>query len=244
MKIRLFFTIFAILSVVFLLSLGCGGQKKDKGAEEPVVLKEGKTEPAKDYYINDKGEIIYLDNPTGSENGESGQTNFPPIFPGSQQVFPANEDPKIRSNYITRAPFDAIKEFYTVYLEKGVAPGEEMPADAVKSIVNTVSTKAKDGSKKALTLFVNTGEGPRGGMKVILKEYPAQHTTQIVLTTLSAPVPGLDPYGYWASPEEVAQWAKEWEAKKAEEERKRKELEKSSTEPKEIGGSSENKGGG
>lgn len=192
-----------------LCFLACAGSQGDRPEnQEPVVLEQGSTEQSPDYFVTDEGDVIYEDSRErvqGADPSAAQNPNFPPLFPGSQRIYPAKEDPALRKSYMTRAPFDAVERFYARFLaygdENGVGEKEEPTA------VNTVSMT--DDGRKSTTLFVNEGDGPRGGMKVMLKEFPVQRAVQIVLTTLSATPPGLDPFGIYVSPEEVGEWAEQ-----------------------------------
>jgi hypothetical protein len=208
--------VFLSLSLVILAALAASGcsrpARTPEGAgEEPIVLEQGSTADEPDYFVNEDGEVIYRDSRTTLESESEGEqsANLPPVFPGAQRIYPSGDDPHLRRSYLTRAPFEAVSRFYEVWLARGDAPdqADEAEEDGEETIVNSI-TSVEDGRRQT-TFFVNDGDGPRGGMKVILQEYPAQHTVQIVLTTLSATPVGLNPIGTYVTPEEVQQWADE-----------------------------------
>jgi len=202
------------LSPVILVALAASGcsrpARTPEGAgEEPIVLEQGSTADEPDFFVNEDGEVIYKDSRTtlGDESEDEQSANLPPVFPGAQRVYPSGDDPNLRRSYLTRAPFEAVSRFYEVWLARGDAAdqADETEEDREETLVNSI-TSVEDGRRQT-TIFVNDGDGPRGGMKVILREYPAQHTVQIVLTTLSATPAGLNPIGTYVPPEEVQQWA-------------------------------------
>ena len=227
---RFVLTSWVLISCALLLSApGCSGRTGDGATdEEPTVLEQGSTEQSPDYFVTDTGEIVYRDSrervqgstPSGAEN-----PSFPPLFPGSQRIYPAKEDPALRKSYVTRAPYEAVEQFYTNYLAYGdetAGKREEEP-----TVVNTVNMT--DEGRRSTTLFVNEDDGPRGGMKVMIKDFPAQRAVQIVLTTLSATPPGLDPFGIYVTPEELEEWEKRAAEEAKEREERRKELEEQAT---------------
>ncbi len=215
--------------------LGCSkrAQPSSKPQEKPVVLDEGSTTNEPEYFVDDQGRVIYKDSRTSAQGQSERDSHLAPVFAGSQRIHPAGEDPALRESYITHAPFEAIKEFYIMYLATGrMSVDEAVPAE--ESIVNTIDSKDSDGRCQS-ALFVNDsgpgGGGPRAGMKVMLKEFPAQHAVQIVLTTLEATPPGLSPMGVFVTPEQAQQWADEYRKQQEEEEHKRAEAEESAVEP-------------
>jgi len=236
-------------SLMILLLIGCTnptGRTADTEMqpEEPVVLEEGSTDDGPGYFVTDDGTVIYEDSrtrlpgqETDSESTNEADENAMPVFPGAQRIYPAGEDPEARQSYMTRAPIDAVAQFYNNYLAYGKTEFDDESSE--EGINVNVVTSEEDGRRQA-TLFVNESDGPRGGMKVILKEYPAQHAVQIVHTTLDATPVGLNPIGTFVTPEEVAQWAEEYERQQEEIERRRQEAEGEAIDPhEEDGGNSE-----
>jgi len=227
-----------VATAIFLTlppTLGCSkrAQPSSKPEEKPVVLDEGSTTNEPEYFVDDQGRVIYKDSRTSAQGQPERDSHLAPVFAGSQRIHPAGEDPALRESYITHAPFEAIKGFYVVYLASGRVSLDK-PVPAEESIVNTIDSKDSDGRRQS-ALFVNDsgpeGGGPRGGMKVMLKEFPAQHAVQIVLTTLEATPPGLSPLGVFVTPEQAQQWADEYRKQQEEEESKRAEAEESAVEP-------------
>ena len=210
MKERITHIILGILIASLLVFAGCtrpSGQT-DQPAEEPVVLEEGSTSEDVGYYIDEEGRLIYTDrrDVAGEDLENAEGIVLPPVFPGAQRIHPAGEDPTLRKSYITRAPFEAVDQFYTEFLTYGDAGADAETSDE-EIFVNSITSVDED--RRQTTLFVNESDGPRGGLKVILKEFPSQHAVQIVLTTLFATPTGLQPVGSYVTPEEVAQWAEE-----------------------------------
>ena len=211
-----------LLGAISLLTVavvhGCArrGSAPGESREEPVVLEEGSTADQPGYYIDEDGRVVYRESRTSPEGGgEAGESVIDaiPLFPGVQRIYPSGEDSNLRRSYLTRAPIDAIDQFYNNYLAYGEA---EPDADMTEpeSFVNSI-TSTEDGRRQT-TLFVNESDGPRGGMKVMLKEFPAQHAVQIILTTLDATPTGLNPIGFYITPEQAQQWAEQSAARQEE----------------------------
>ncbi len=223
--------------VAVLFCLGCQGAQQTDSDEEPIVLEYGSTEPGSDYIVTDTGDVIYTDSRSTLVEGESGSSHnpdFPPIFPESQRVYPADENPSQRESYITRAPFDVVEEFYGNFFKFGNPEGVETEESLVNPYVQNLSMRDESG-KRSTALYINEGGGPRGGMKVLLKDFPSQHAVQIVLTTLDATPPGLNPYGNFLTPEELEVMFAEVEARLAEQERIRAEIEAQAIDPARAG---------
>ncbi len=201
--------------------------------EEPIVLEEGSTSQEPEYYIDEEGRVIYSDSRSRLGDDDTRDPAFPPVFVGSQRIYPAGEDPALRESYITKAPYEAIEKFYSDYLNYGeISPDEESVNDEI--FVNTINTTDEDGRRQT-ALFVNEsgvgGGGPRGGMKVMLKEFPVQHAVQIVLTTLEATPMGINPMGVYVTPEEIEELSDDYVKQQEEYERRRAEVEESAVDP-------------
>jgi hypothetical protein len=210
-------------------AVGCIRPKAPVAGPASTVLSEGVTPPNPEYFVTDTGEVVYTGDPTGEAGGHD--PNFPAVFEGADRIYPANDDPKLRESYLTRAPLDVVSAFYNNYLDIRRDPVYMQTATLADdfAVVQSVEMRDSDGRRQA-ALFVNKDEGPRGGMKVMIKEFPAQHAVQIILTTLDATPPGLNPFGYYASPEDVEKWTTEEAARAAERERQRQEAERQAQE--------------
>ena len=216
-------TLYTCLSVA-IISLSCTRPKSVDTGQQSVVLQEGTTGPNPGYFVSDKGEVVYTDNPSG--DADKHNPAFPPLFPGSQRIYPANDNPQLRESYLTRAPLDAIMQFYNDFLDirkTDYAQQNQLAENFAQ--VQSIELRDPEG-RRQVALFVNKDEGPRGGLKVMMKEFPVQHAVQIILTTVDATPPGLNPIGTYVTPEEVEQWAKEEAARQAEEQRRREEIER------------------
>jgi len=211
------YCVIAIIILVSTITPGCKAPldaPKSVVSDEPVVLDQGSVSKEPGYYVDESGRVIYTDSreKVGDSGASERNPGFPPLFPGAQRIYPAGENSDLRESYITRAPIEAIQEFYWAYLERGVMD-PKLETTGEKSIVNEITSTDPDGRKQT-ALFINyeeIGEGeeqpPRAGMKILLKEFPAQHAVQIVLTTLSATPLGLNPVGTWITPEEAERLA-------------------------------------
>lgn len=217
--------------LIFMLSLAlailpaCAKPQPTETGQKSVILEEGSTRPNPDYFITDKGDIIYKSDPSGSPGLYKHNPNFPPVFEGAQRVFPSGENPEERESYLTLAPLQTVVDFYKNYLDIRLSDpqnNEKLPPDF--AVVQMVESRDPDG-RRQVALFVNRDEGPRGGMKVLLKEFPAQKAVQIILTTLDATPPGLNPIGFWITPEEVQKWAEEEARRQAEQRALREKIE-------------------
>lgn len=217
---RLIYILIPILLTVLATPACKGRQNALPPGEEPSVIEEGTSPETRDYYVNEDGEIIYNDSRERLEQSADGAEELPtwpmpPLFPGAQRIFPADEDARYRRSFITRAPLDAIEQYYTEYLETGKhGDGEE---DAEAQTINSITFRDEDG-RRSVTMFLNENQGDRGGMKIMIKEFPAHQSVEIIFTNLTA-APWSSALGYFATPEEVQQWAEE--ALAAEEERQR-----------------------
>jgi hypothetical protein len=224
------FGIFHILILTIALMpivLSCEGIQKGTSVanEEPVILAEGSTSQDDGYTITDTGEVIYRDSRQRlGESDDRHNPDFAPVFPSAQRIFPEDENPGERENYITRAPFNIVEVYYANYLGYGdpnsrsVAEGE----DAVH--VQTLNMRAPDGHRST-ALYLNKESGPRGGLKIFIKDFPDQNGVQIILTTLDASPVGINPFGFFLTPEEAEEMFARMDAEKAEQERIREELE-------------------
>lgn len=199
------------IGVIFLIILiaglhACSSQVADIPAEsaESVVLQEESTPVNPDYYVDENGQIVYMDEKDGS--GESTVNSLIasiPVFIGAQRVYPADEDPNRRISYITGADLDTVRTFYQNYLETGDPSGESDISEDDKLIVQSI--ELKDEGRKAVTLFLNNDAPRRGGVKIQLIDYPSQRIVQIVHTSLDS-TPWQQTMGYWASAEEIQEW--------------------------------------
>ncbi|HDS30164.1 MAG TPA: hypothetical protein ENN67_03885 [Firmicutes bacterium] len=206
---------------------GCQGNSSigTETADEPVVLAQGSTDDVPGYVITDTGEVIYRDSRHRLENPEDGHNpDFPPVFPGAQRIFPPNENPSERENYITRAPFEAIEIYYENFLGFGDPELPSLPEGEESVHVQTMKMLDRDGHRST-AMYLNKQSGPRGGLKVLIKDFPDHNGVQIVLTTLDASPVGINPFGYFLTPEEAEKMFAKMEAEEAERERIRKELE-------------------
>jgi hypothetical protein len=198
-------------------------KKPSESDQTFTVLEEGSTPPNPDYFTTPEGKIIYNADPSGKN--EAHDEKFPPVMAGAQRIYPADEDPNQRESYLTRAALPDIVKFYESYLDVRQTDYAKQATFADNfAVVQKIEMRGKDGRKQA-AIYVNKDEGPRGGLKVLLKEFPEQNAVEIILTNVDAKVPGIDPNGQYVSPEQVQKWAKEDAARKAAEEEKRKETE-------------------
>ena len=213
-----------LLAITLIFSVGCNRHPKTPATgQQSTVISEGTTPPNPGYYTNEKGEVIY----TGPRTADEGQHNpaFPEIYPGSNRVWPAKDDPKARESYLIHADLQAIEDFYTNYLDiRKSDPSQSGGLTDKQGLVQSIDYRDKEGKRQA-AMFVNKGEGPRGGMKVMLKEYPEQQAVQIILTDVDSTPPGINPIGQYVSPEEVQEWAKEKAAQDEEKKREREQAE-------------------
>lgn len=230
--------IFAVVILVaLLLSVACTRPPQtEEPTQKSTILQEGSTQPNPDYFVSDTGEIIYKGNPSGS-NDEHDPT-FPVVFAGSQRIYPANDDPKLRESYLTTANLDQVSLFYNQYLDirnTDYAKTHDLAENF--AVVQSIEYKDPDG-RRQVAMYVNKAEGPRGGQKVLLKEFPSQHAVQIVLTSVDATPPGMNPVGYWITPEEVEEYRQQAAERAAEEQRKKDEAEQRANEQGSTGGTS------
>jgi len=228
---------------ILMILYGCSSERpvETESEDEPVVLEEGSTADEPEYFVDEDGKVIYRDSRTSLEGEDSEEAesetelsederlfNEIPVFPGAQRIFPSGENQELRKSYITRASIDAVSRFYNNFLAYGEADVDTAEAEP-ENLVNTITSVEDD--RHQATLFVNPDEGSRGGMKVLLKEFPAQQAVQIVHTTLSATPAGLDPVGIYVSPEEVEEWIEQTEEENEEMERQRTEAEAEAIDP-------------
>lgn len=214
--------IICFLSILMIL-YGCSPERpiETESEDESVVVEEGSTADEPEYFVDEDGKVIYRDSRTSLEGEDSEEAesetelsederlfNEIPVFPGAQRIFPSGENQELRKSYITRASIDAVSRFYNNFLAYGEADIDTAEAEP-ENLVNTITSVEDD--RHQATLFVNPDEGPRGGMKVLLKEFPAQQAVQIVHTTLAATPAGLDPVGIYVTPEEVEEWVEQTE---------------------------------
>ncbi len=231
MRSKFFLLTLSLLALVLLF--GCEGQTADPGEPgadgEPVLLEYGSTDG--DTIVTDTGEVIYTDSRTTlGEHDDSHNPDFPPVFPAAQRVFPTEEDPSERENYITRAPFDAVEVYYTNFMKFGIAETDNPDEFESDAHVQTFNLTDEEG-RKSTAMYVNHGDGTRGGLKVMIKEFPAQQGVQIVLTTLAATPIGLNPFGYYLTPEEMDEMFERLEAEEAERARIQAEMEALAVDP-------------
>lgn len=214
--------------ILLMITISCMKPTvKDEG-QKSVILEEGATKVNPDYFVSESGEVIYKGNPSGEP--EVHQSKFPPVYPNAQRIYPANDNPQERESYLIKAPLDDIRKYYEDYLDyRKTKEGAEKKLADNFAVVQTIELKDKDG-RRQIALFVNKNEGSRGGMKVMLKEFPQEGAVQIVLTTLDASPGGLNPIGVYVSPEEVKEWVKQEEARKAEDKKRREEIKKQADE--------------
>ena len=177
--------------------------------------------------MDEDGRVVYLDSRTPLEqeqdetateedsSEEQELIDAIAVFPGAQRIHPAGENPELRKSFITRAPMDAVESFYNDFLAYGVAEPDSAQGEP-ENMVNSISSV--DDNRRQTTLFVNPESGERGAMKVLLKEFPAQHAVQIVHTTLYATPSGLDPVGMYVTPEEIDDLVEQAEAEAEESE--------------------------
>jgi len=209
--------IILIVSLLILLNAGC--------SKEPEVIGEGSTDDVGGHIIDDEGNVLRTDPEGEFDPIRDHNPDFAPLFPGAQRVHPAGEDPSLREAYVTRAPFDAVVQFYEIWLGSGITlePGEA--PDEIEAVNPVNVLESVDGDKRQTGLFVNEGIKDRGGLKVMLKEFPGQNMVQIILTTVDATPPGLNPVGMWVSQEEIDEIAEEIEQEEQEYEERREEVE-------------------
>ncbi|MCK4719983.1 hypothetical protein KAU08_04970, partial [bacterium] len=96
--------------------------------------------------------------------------------------------------------------------------------DVLEYNVNSIESMDSDGSRQT-ALWVNSGDGPHGGLKVMIKEYSEHNAVQIILTTFLDTPPGLNPVGMWVSGEEAEALAEEYKERQAEIDARRREAE-------------------
>jgi len=222
--------VMGLLVLLVMLPSGCTkpASETTTEAEESVVLDEGSTSRDPEYFIDDEGRVIYTDSRSTIETGEEEiDGNLAPVFPGSQRIHPAGEDETQRRSYITRARYEAVEYYYNRYLATGITDPEEEAGEA-ENLVNTIASTGEEGNRQT-AIFVNDNDGPRGGMKVMLKEFPQLDMVQIVVTTLEATPMGLNPVGMYITPEEMEELTEEYDRAQEEIERRRQELEETET---------------
>jgi hypothetical protein len=222
---RLPLLIILLIIIPFPALTGCPEPSADPGVEEESqLLEQGYVTRDPEYIVDEDGTVYYSDNRTSVENGAENDRNprLAPPFPGAQRYYPSGENTPDRESYITRAPYEAIEQYYRHYLATGSEDpsGGEQPGNPVNSILS----KDED-ERRQTALFVNDSDGERGGMKVMLKDFPAQDAVQIILTTLDATPTGLSPTGVYVTSEQVRIWAEEYESQQEEYETRRSEAE-------------------
>jgi hypothetical protein len=228
--------VIVILIALFICAACTRPPQTEEPAQESTILQEGSTQPNPDYFVSDTGEVIYKGNPSGADDEHD--PSFPVIFTGSQRIYPANDDPKLRESYLTDSPIDQVRLFYQQYLDirtTDYVKTHDLAQDF--AVVQSIEFRDPDG-RRQVALYVNKNEGPRGGQKVLMQEFPSQHAVQIILTTLDATPPGLNPMGYWITPEEVEEYRRQAAQQQEEEQRKRDEAERSANEQGQTGGTS------
>ncbi len=229
-----------LLILLIIISLpaltGCSAPSPDPGVEdEPQLLEQGYVTRDPEYIVDEDGTVYYSDSRTSVENGAENDRNplLAPPFPGAQRYYPSGENTPDRESYITRAPYEAIEQFYRHYL----ATGSEDPSggEQPENPVNSILSKDED-ERRQTALFVNDADGERGGMKVMLKDFPVQDAVQIILTTLDATPTGLSPTGVYVTSEQVQIWADEYETQQDEYEARRAEAEEQAVDAEVIDG--------
>lgn len=220
MKIFLSNMFLITVSVGLLLQVGCNAPPDEPTGtdEEPVVLEEGSVEQPTQDYIDDNG------SPISNEPGDQESTHDPdlaPIFPGAQKINLPRGSNEHRESYITRAPYLDIEQYYHDFLMYVELEPDE---DVLEYNVNSIESQDNDGGRQT-ALWVNSGDGPHGGLKVMIKEYSGHNAVQIILTTLLDTPPGISPVGMWVSPEEAEVLAEEYRVRQAEIDARRREIE-------------------
>jgi hypothetical protein len=209
------------VAVGFLLLVGCNAPPDEPSGtdEEPVVLEEGSVEQPTRGFVDDNGSPVYNE---ADERESSHNPDLAPIFPGAQKINVPGESNEYRESYITRAPYMDIEQYYHEFLMY-VEP-EPDGEDVLEYNVNSIESQDNDGSRQT-ALWVNSGDGPHGGLKVMIKEYSGHNAVQIILTTLLDTPLGLNPVGMWVSPEEAEALAEEYKIRQAEIDARRREAE-------------------
>ncbi len=209
------------IAVGFTLLVGCNAPPDEPSGtdEEPVVLEEGSAEQPTRGFVDDNGSPIYNE---ADERESSHNPDLAPIFPGAQKINVPGGSNEYRESYITRAPYMAIEQYYHDFLKYvEQEPNEE---DVLEYNVNSIESQDSDGSRQT-ALWVNSGDGPHGGLKVMIKEYSGHNAVQIILTTLLDTPPGMNPVGMWVSGEEAETLAEEYKIRQAEIDARRQEAE-------------------
>ena len=205
---------FKSLNRIFLVSLafaivltGCTRPEKPAGSDEPVVIEQGSTVQPE-----------LLSPPSESSHNP----DLAPIFPGAQKLNRGQESYDQRESYITNAPYELVEQYYLEFFKYGEVQPDEIPENETN--VNTIVSRGADGMRQT-ALWVNPDDGPNGNLKVMLKEYGAQNTVQIILTNLDETPPGLNPIGMYLTPEELDAYLEEYHRQQAELEAQRQVIE-------------------
>jgi hypothetical protein len=203
--------IFILIIAFGILLCGCTGTGR-RATEEPVVLDQGSTTSPE----------------FSNTESESHDPSLAPIFPGAQKLNSSGEINETRESYITRAPYDAVEQYYADFLKYGVTEPPEKPE--TEYTVNTIASRDENGRRQT-AIWVNREEGPNSGLKVMIKEYETQNAVQIILTNLDETPIGFNPVGMYLTPEELDAWLDEYNTQQAEHEAEREETEGQAVEP-------------
>lgn len=230
MKIFLSNMFLITVSVGLLLQVGCNAPPDEPSGtnEEPVVLEEGSVEQPTHDYVDDNGSPIYNEPGDRESLHNSG---LAPIFPGAQKISLPRGSNEVRESYITRAPYLAIEQYYHGFLK--YADLEPDGENGLEYNVNSIESLDNDGRRQT-ALWVNSGDGPNGGLKVMIKEYSGHNAVQIILTTLLDTPPGINPVGMWVSPEEAETLVEAYKVRQAEIDARRQEIESRAVNPPEA----------
>lgn len=213
----------------FLLMIGCNAPPDEvqDSVDEPVVLEEGSSVQPGYSESDENGPQVQTDGTRPDNRESSHNPDLAPIFPGAQKINVPGGSNEYRESYITRAPYLDIEQYYHDFLMYIELDPEE---DVLEYNVNSIESQDSDGSRQT-ALWVNSGDGPHGGLKVMIKEYSGHNAVQIILTTLLDTPPGLNPVGMWLSSAEAEALAEVYKIRQAEIDARRREIESRAVNP-------------
>ena len=87
-----------VVAGLILITVGCVRPKTPESTQPSTIPQEGSTPLNTDYFVNDKGEVIYNTDTTGAAGDHN--PSFPPLFEGAQRIFPADDNPAQRESYL------------------------------------------------------------------------------------------------------------------------------------------------
>lgn len=230
MKIFLSIMFLITVSVGLLLQVGCNAppDKVQDLVDEPVVLDEGSAVQPGYSESDENGSQVRTDGTRPGDQESTHDSDLAPIFPGAQKISLPGGSNEYRESYITRAPYLDIEQYYHDFLKYvELEPDGE---HVLEYNVNSIESQDSDGSRRT-ALWVNSGDGPHGGLKVMIKEYSGHNAVQIILTTLVDTPSGMNPVGMWVSLEEAEALAEEYKVRQAEIDARRREIESRAVNP-------------